>query len=87
VAQEASPAPDIATPPPPAVAPVGNANRGAIVFRSSCGLCHRDPKKFAKRFQGKDPRVRGIPLEDYVNGHHAPQIGPKRDLMVYLKTL
>jgi len=80
VAQAQQEAPAVAT-------PQGNASRGAIVYRSSCGLCHRDARIFTKRFRGTDPAVRGKPLEDYINGHHAPQGGPKRDLIAYLKTL
>jgi mono/diheme cytochrome c family protein len=62
-------------------------DRGAIVFRSSCAVCHKDPKAFAKRFSGKDPKVRGIPFEEYLATHNPPQPGPRRDLIAYLKAL
>ena len=91
-AQEVSPLPNAAklqeaTPELGPASPKGNTDRGAIVFRSGCGVCHRDPKKFAKRFKGPDPRVRGIPLDDYLATHHSPSAGPKRDLIAYLKAL
>ncbi|MSO71113.1 MAG: hypothetical protein EXQ88_03745 [Alphaproteobacteria bacterium] len=91
VAQEAVPAaaPAVATPEAatPETAPTGNKDRGEIVYRSNCGVCHKVPTVFAKRFAGKDPRVRGVPFEDYIATHHAPQSGPKRDLIAFLKTL
>ena len=83
IAQEAAPA----QPGAETAAPKGNADRGAVVYRSSCAMCHKDPKTFAKRFSGKDPRVRGVTLEDFVTKHHGPQTGPKRDLVAYLKAL
>ena len=72
---------------PAPTADQGSAGRGAIVFRSKCAVCHGNTKVFARRFQVKEPMVRGVKLEDYLAKHHAPQGLAFKDVLAYLKTL
>ena len=64
-----------------------SASRGEAVFRGRCGLCHKDPKAFGKRFKLPTATVRGTPLDAYLAKHHAPDPVPRRDVIAFLQSL